>query len=76
MITYIEVYELPDLPDNEEFNTRFPEAYSMRVEYDEREDDNGFFRGYIIEAYLGDIDVTEYLSKKDHIRISNWIEES
>jgi hypothetical protein len=73
MIDFIDVYELPDLPDNEEFNARFPNLDKIRVEFEDEEDDHGNFY-FIFTVYVDELDICEYLTYRDRMWIADFLE--
>lgn len=73
MIAYIDVYELPDLPDNEEFNAKFHDLNSIEVEYDFDDNDDGSW-DYRLSSTANGIDIDKYLTPADERVIIRFIE--
>lgn len=73
MIVHVEVYELPNLPDNEDFNAAFPDLQSIQVEYEFDDNDDGSW-DYRLSSTANGIDIDKYLTPADERVIIRFIE--
>lgn len=77
-----EIAMLPNLPDNEEFNEKYPDVDKVVMTYDVQEEDpeNGVeFRVDVFTFILVDdelVDIEDYLTMKDIRRLEKYVEES
>ena len=77
-----EIAMLPNLPDNEEFNEKYPDIDKVVMTYDVQEEDleNGVeFRVDVFTFILVDdelVDIEDYLTMKDIRRLEKYVEES
>jgi hypothetical protein len=63
----IGLYDFPTLDGNEEFVTTFPDADDVTIEYEWEEDDAsvGYVGGFLWDAYVNGVEITNMLSLKD-----------
>jgi hypothetical protein len=77
-----EIAMLPNLPDNEEFNEKYPDVDKvvMTFEVQESDPENGVeFRVDVFTFILVDdelVDIEDYLTMKDIRRLEKYVEES
>ena len=77
-----EIAMLPNLPDNEEFNEKYPnvDKVVMTFEVQESDPENGVeFRVDVFTFILVDdelVDIEDYLTMKDIRRLEKYVEES
>lgn len=77
-----EIAMLPNLPDNEEFNEKYPDVDKVVMTYDVQEEDpeNGVeFRVDVFTFILVDdelVDIEDYLTMKDIRRLEKYVEAS
>jgi len=77
-----EIAMLPNLPDNEEFNEKYPDVDKvvMTFEVQESDHENGVdFRVDVFTFILVDdelVDIEDYLTMKDIRRLEKYVEES
>ena len=77
-----EIAMLPNLPDNDEFNEKYPNVDKVVMTYDVQESDleNGVeFRVDVFTFILVDdelVDIEDYLTMKDIRRLEKYVEES
>ena len=77
-----EIAMLPNLPDNDEFNEKYPNVDKVVMTYDVQEEDpeNGVeFRVDVFTFILVDdelVDIEDYLTMKDIRRLEKYVEES